>query len=405
MSLTDLLWPDVATLLPEDALARIADHAADADRSGELATDSLAILRDAGFPGAAVPAQFGGAGASLLECCALQRRLGAADPALAVAVNMHLFSVGLMVEHWRRRSDTSWLVMEAIATQRRLLASAFAEPHLGGSVTRSTMRATRVPKGWAVSGVKRPCSLAAVADLVCLQVQAGDELLVALLPTTAPGLSVERTWNSLGMRASGSDTLRLDECVIPDELVFYRAPAGAEDDDVLAAGIVWFCLTSTSVYLGLAQAAIGSARSVTTRQRVAHLDAARAELPSVQALLGDHLARLFALEAACVAVAGRLDDDADPQELLPAALAVKQTAIDVVPELVGALAESCGGAAYGRSLPLERYWRDAQAICFHPPTRAATRQFLSRRSLGVPAFLDLDEDAPRSREQKGGSHD
>lgn len=406
-ALGDSLWPDVAHFAPKELLAALEQAAAGADAAARVGEGSLAALREAGYPGLPVPAQFCGAGGSLAECCAVQRLIAMADPGLAVAVNMHLFSVGLMVEHWRRRTDVSWLLLEAIARQNRLLASAFAEPNLAGSVVRSTLRAVPVDGGWRVSGVKSPCSLAAEADLVCLQLQTDpaygpEELLVALLPTNAPGLSVERTWDTLGMRGSASDTLRLTDCVIPDELVFYRSPVGGDNDDVVAAGIIWFCLTTTASYLGVAQSVLDEARELMGRVRVAHLDASRAESPSFQGVVGDQVGALLTLGAAVVGLAGAMDAGADPERLLPAAIAVKQHSVAMVPAAVAAVAESCGGVAYSRASRLTRLWRDAQAIHFHPPTRFASRQYLGRLSLGVPAFLDLDEAAPALRASRGG---
>lgn len=400
--MTDGIWPSTADALPGDLLAAVREGAAEADREGRINEAALKSLRAADWPGLAVPEKFGGRGAGLLMCCAAQRELAAADGGLAVALNMHLFSIGLMVEHWRRRADVSWLLMEAIATQGRLLASAFAEPNLGGSVSRSTMRARRSSGGWVVSGRKAPCSLAGVADLVCLQMQTDDaepEVLVALLPMPGPGLRVEHTWNTLGMRGSASDTLVLEDCEIPDELVFYRAPAGAEDDDVLTAGVVWFALTVTATYLGVAQAAQAAAATLLRRGRISHLGAARAALPSYQAEVGEAVAGLLALEAGCAGLAAQMDADADPATLLPAALAVKKQAAAIVPAAVAGLMESCGGMAFGATGELARLWRDAQAIRFHPPTGPAVRQYLGRRALGVPARFDLDEAAPWLMEQ------
>ncbi|WP_246281887.1 acyl-CoA dehydrogenase family protein [Fodinicola acaciae] len=396
----DILWPDVTADIPAELLTTIAAAAAAADRDGRPSTAGIAALKSAGWPGLAVPKEFSGGGAGLLKCCAAQRKLGMVDPGLAIAVNMHLFSVGLMVEHWRRRADTAWLLMEAIATQNRLLASAFAEPQLGGSVVRSTLRARRDGKGWRVSGTKAPCSLAADADLICLQMQSEpsldgpDELLVAMLPTHAPGLTVRETWDTLGMRGSASNTILIEDCFVPDDLVFYRAPVETELDDVVAAGVVWFSLTSTAVYIGLAEAALRDARRLLDRMRIRHLDASRAELPSYQAVVGDATADLLAIESACGGLAARMDTGADPVELLPAALAVKQRGVEAIPAAVERLMEACGGAAYARATGLERLWRDSQAIRFHPPTRPAVRQFLGRTALDLPAGLDLDESAP-----------
>ncbi|MEV4625693.1 acyl-CoA dehydrogenase family protein [Micromonospora sp. NPDC049523] len=397
-------WGDVSGDLPADALAEIAARAEQADRQGRPSGRSLSLLRSLNWPGLAVPEKFQGGGAGLIRCCAAQRALAASDPALAIGVNMHLFSVGLMVEHWRRRTDTSWLLMEAIASQNRLLASAFAEPHLGGSTTRSTLVAEPVAKGWRVSGRKRPCSLAGQADLVCLQVQTPADpptVLVALLPTSAPGLRVIEDWDAMGMRGSASDTLLLEDCFIPRELVFYEAPAGSEQDDVFAAGVIWFALTSTACYLGLARAALRHAGDMLRESHIAHLGYSRAELPSYQAAIGDPVADLLTLDAACFDVARRMDEGTDPNQLVGAALAVKQQAVRVVPAAVSAFAEACGGASYARSLPLERLWRDAQAIRFHPPTPVATRQYLARRALGIAASLDLDEAAPALRAEVG----
>jgi alkylation response protein AidB-like acyl-CoA dehydrogenase len=217
---------------------------------------------------------------------------------------------------------------------------------------------------------------------------------VLLLPVGADGVNVDLTWDTMGMRASGSDTLRLDDCFVPDDLVFYTGPVG-DDDDVVAAGLIWFCLTSVATYLGLAQAATATARTLIGRSRIAHLEATRAELPSFQHMVGDQVGRLLTLEAACSGLAAAMDAGARPEDLLPAVLALKQHAAEVVPTAIGALAEACGGIALSRTTPLERLWRDAQAIRFHPPTGPATRQFLGRVALGVPAFLDLDETAPR----------
>src|SRR4051794_13085237 len=84
------IWPSTEKLLGEDVVAAIAKEAASADERGILSETTLGRLREAGYFGLPVPASLRGGGASLFECAAVQRRLGMADPALAIAVNMHL---------------------------------------------------------------------------------------------------------------------------------------------------------------------------------------------------------------------------------------------------------------------------------------------------------------------------
>ena len=405
-SLVDGIWPDVEHLFPSRAAHEIADLAAAADRDGQMSDRGLEVLRRIGWPGLAVPKTFGGLGASFRECLAVQRKLGAADPGLAIACAMHLASVGAWVEHHARQADMTWTFMEAVATQGLIVAAAMAEPNLGGAVNRSTLRARRVATGWEVSGRKSPLSFAACADLIALQFQSEatpdepSKMLAALIPRKLPGLSAESTWDTMGMRGAGADTLVLNRCVIPDPLVVYQGIPGDSHYDDMAAGIIWFCLVLTASYLGVAEAALAVTRDLLGRVRIEHLDASRSELPSFQSALGQRIGALLTLELACSALATSMDRKESPHQLLAPALAVKQHAVEVIPELLGAFVESCGGIAYSRLSPLERFWRDVQAIRFHPPTPRPVVQFLGRRALGVNATLDLDEVSPSLRSER-----
>ena len=390
------IWPDTDHLLPADAVKELAGLTEANDRAGRLDDRSVQVLRETGYFGLPVPTDFEGGGASLVECCAVQRRIGAADPALAIAVNMHLFSVGVIVEHWHRARDEAWMLLEAIATQRRIVASAFAEPGLGGALVRSTCTAERDGDEWVLNGIKVPCSLAERSDLLCLQVQdtAGgeDSLLVALLATDSPGVEVVRTWDTLGMRASESDTVRLTDVRLPDRLVFHRSTPGYDGDEVFAAGVGWFCVTATAAYLGVVQAAVDEARRALSTSRLAHLDAARADLPSFQSLLGDVVAAVLPMEAACAGLARLLDERAvDPRSLLPSMLALKHEAAAVTTRAVEAAAELVGVRSYSSGGTASRLWRDAQAARYHPPTRVATRQILGRWALGHQFGFELAE--------------
>jgi alkylation response protein AidB-like acyl-CoA dehydrogenase len=287
-------------------------------------------------------------------------------------------------------------LLEAIATQQRILASAFAEPGLGGAVLRSTTRATRTKGGYRATGVKSPCSLAAHCDLVCLQMQveppAPGGLLLAVIPSTAEGVRVEQSWDSLGMRASGSETLVLDDCFVPDELVFHRCHPGFDGDEILAAGLVWFCITTTATYLGVVKAALDTAGHELAASHLPYLGSTRADLATVQGQLGEAVASILTVEAACVSVAARLDSrEHDPRALAPVAIAVKHAAVRTVTRAVEDVAELLGGRAYRRQSSVARLWRDVQGAHFHPPTRLASRVLLGKWALGLPFAFEIDE--------------
>ncbi|WP_424186633.1 acyl-CoA dehydrogenase family protein [Actinokineospora sp. G85] len=398
----EAIWPDTDHLLPESATDELASLAEGNDESGRLAERSVDILRETGYCGAPVPARFGGGGASLVESCAVQRRLGAADPGLSIGANMHLFSMGYMVEHWKAHQDDSAAMLESITAKRQIVVSAFAEPGLGGALTRSNCTARREGDHWIVNGVKVPCSLAERSDLLCLQmvdVEAGpNSLLVAIVPTDTPGVTIKRTWDTLGMRASESDTVLLRDCAIPDDLIIHRGPPGSMGDAVFAAGVGWFCVTSTACYLGVVSAAVDRARESLASSKVSHLGSSRAELPSFQSELGELMATVLPLEAACAGLARLLEERrTDPRTLVPAMLALKHDGVEKAIRAVEMASELVGVASYAAKGPASRLLRDVHATRYHPPTRFVTRQALGRWALGVPWSFELTErpaDAP-----------
>jgi alkylation response protein AidB-like acyl-CoA dehydrogenase len=386
-------WPAIDHLLAPEVWTGLDALAAAAD--GDFVDQALDVLGPAGYYGMPIPRDFGGSGATALQCCAVQARLAQVDAGLAIGLNMHLFSAGVILEEWRVKRDLSWALLEAVATQKRLIASAFAEPGLGGSLLRSTCRAERVAGGYRVSGVKTPCSIAARSDLVCLQMQSAAEgdgeenLLVALIPAGAQGMTVTRSWSGMGMRHSESDTLTLENVFVPDDLVFYRTRAGNDDDPVFVRGLCWFLVTAVAIYLGLAGKALDLAAAHLARARYNGGGQVRAAYPELQAALGAVFERYLVLANACQSVARAMDERADAAEtVLASALALRASAVETA-RMLGDLSELCGGMAYGQGSPLAALWRDAQAVLYHPPTRLVCHQMLGRQLLGQPMFYEL----------------
>ena len=388
------LWPDITGVLDAPTVQVIADHRAEADRTGRMAPEALAAVRTSGYLGVAIPKEFGGAGMGLHESCAVQRIVAHADPALAIALNMHLFSVGMLLEHWRLTGDHAWLLLEAVARQRRVIASAFAEPGLGGSILRSTCRGRPAEGGYAVSGEKRPCSLAAECDLVCAQfvVEApgvAPELCVAMIPSDAPGVSSRESWDAMGMRGSASDTLVLDEVLIPSELVYHRTPVGQDSDQVFVAGLGWFCLTTAATYLAIAEKALAVAVASLRKATVGGSSSTRAEAELVQGAVGRVATQLLVLVTALGDQCRAFDSLALTGARFAAAIALKNAAIAHASEATSALAGLMGGPAYASGTEFERLWRDAQAGRFHPPTPLVSERLVGAAILGQDLTFDL----------------
>src|SRR4051812_17543187 len=91
----------IRSVLTDEMLERFGSRAAGYDRENRFALEDFNELRDAGYLKMPIPAELGGLGMSLAEVCLEQRRLAMRAPATAVAVNMHLYWMGVAADLWR----------------------------------------------------------------------------------------------------------------------------------------------------------------------------------------------------------------------------------------------------------------------------------------------------------------
>ncbi|MCX4637628.1 acyl-CoA/acyl-ACP dehydrogenase [Streptomyces platensis] len=348
---------------------------------GASGPDRIRQVAASGFAALAIPREFGGAGAGLVEVAAAQRTLGVVDPSAAIALNMHSFTVGLMADYWQRHRDTSWMLLEGIAGSHALVASAFAEP--GGSPNFMSSRSSAVEtgKGYRVSGVKYPCSLASTATLVCLtaRVEATDETILALCPAASPGVTVEGDWPSMGMTASDTAKLVLRDVDIDDRLVFHRGPAGVIDDTVIS-GMVWFSVLLSATYHGVLSALLDLAyRQVTGSGRYG----ARVSL------LGRATRELLTLGGACRQLGRDFEDGGlSGRAALAAAIALRATLSDVRDRVVSAVTPVVGSRLYTRDQPAAKLLVDSLAAHHHPPSLLVCDQVVGDHCTGREISFD-----------------
>jgi alkylation response protein AidB-like acyl-CoA dehydrogenase len=128
--------------------------------------------------------------------------------------------------------------------------------------------------------------------------------IILMLPRVIQGRSVDPNWDVLGMRATRSDALILDECRVPDTDVVFRS------DDTRSfrhAYLNWFWGSYTAVYLGLAAAAYDELRRmVQTRQPEGYVQPL-AYHPDVRRHVAElsvdlEAARLITYRSACSAI-------------------------------------------------------------------------------------------------------
>lgn len=362
-------WLATAVAVHDPLAAAAAAH----DAAGDFVDDGFALARQHGLLSMLVPAELGGGGATFAEACAALADLARACPSTALALSMHTHLVAAQV--WRHHRDLPAPVLPRVASEGLVLVSTGASDWLGSSGT-----TTRVDGGYRVTARKEPASAAPAGHVLVTSVRwddgpDGPQVLHASVPFSAPGVRIEPTWDALGMRATGSHAVVLDDVFVPEAAVALVRPA-----DVWHP--VWATVLGAALPLIMA-CYVGVAEEAAARATA--LAAARAVRPEVAPLVGRMHTRLTVARDAVAAMVAMNDDLTFDNTLAVAdAMLVRKTiAADAVTDTVRLALEVGGGAAYGRAGGLERLFRDAHGALYHPMPAARQERFSGRLALGL----------------------
>src|SRR5215469_7236459 len=247
--------------LTQEILTRLESRAATYDRENRFFDQDFEELRAATYLVLPVPVEFGGHGLSLAQVCREQRRLAYYAPATALALNMHLYWVGVAADLWRRGDPSlEWILKEAAAGE--IFAAGHAESGNDVPLLLSTSKAERVDGGYRFTGRKMFGSLTPVWTRFGLHgMDMSDptqpKVVHAFLTRDSSGFTVKQTWDVLGMRATRSDDTVLENAFVPDRYVArVLAPGGAGVDAFILSVFAWGLLGFANVYYGLARRAL-----------------------------------------------------------------------------------------------------------------------------------------------------
>jgi alkylation response protein AidB-like acyl-CoA dehydrogenase len=347
---------------------------AEHDRDATFVTEAYAAMAERGYLRLAVPTELGGLGASLRQVVLAQEELGSRSGASALAAAMHLYLT--LVQRFRLRQGAA----DAAAVLRRVAAEGLVLATSGGSdwVSPTTI-ATEVDGGYRFDGRKGFCTQAPVAGVPSTSAVLGAPgpdavVLHAGVPLSAPGVRIEQTWDTLGMRGTASHDLVLDGVFVPAEKIMGRRPYGVLAGPLLAAA-VHFAPVAAAAYLGVARGACAE---------VVRLKAGD-DSPATVRRIGEMTTRLrvarWALHAAVAEVGG--DDLAVDEATLDALMTAKRHVVLEARAVVDQALEVAGGRAFYRTSPLERAYRDVRGGPFHPINPEDTLMLAGRRALAA----------------------
>lgn len=235
-------------------------HAEDVDARARFPEETLAALREARLLSAAIPAEFGGRGASLATCAEIAEILGRGCASSGMIFAMHTIQIASIVNHRAKVGELEEYLREA-ARDERLIASVTSEVGTSGDLRRSIAALTSAGEDEVrFEKASTTCSYCEQADDLLLTLRrsqdaAANDQVAVLARRGEFSLTDIGEWNTLGMRGTCSPPVRVTGAVPTAQVL----PDGFREVAALSmvpvSHILW-----AAVWLGVAGDACDRAR-------------------------------------------------------------------------------------------------------------------------------------------------
>jgi acyl-CoA dehydrogenase len=223
-----------------------AKHAEAVDRDARFPYEAIDAMRDVGLLGAMVPTRLGGAGAELDTIADICRIMGGSCAAAGMVYAMHQIQVACLVDHSK---GNAWheALMERLATEQLVLASATSEEAIGGALRTSGCAVNLADGRFHLLKMAPTISYGAHSDAILATARRhadapqSDQVMVCVMKDDAVLQSLS-TWDTLGMRGTCSNGFRLEATGLAEQIM--PVPFGEIADTTMTpvSHILWAAL-------------------------------------------------------------------------------------------------------------------------------------------------------------------
>ena len=373
----------IRSMVREFARKEIAPKALEWDEAQHFPRELFSKLGELGLLGVVIPEEFGGAGLGYIDYVTILEEIGAADGSIGLSVAAHN---SLCTNHLYLfgSDDLKREYLPKLASGEWIGAWGLTEPQAGSDA--GGVRTTAVLDGgeWVLNGSKTFITHATVGDAAVLVARTSAEgshhgISAFFVPFARPGVSPGKKENKLGMRASDTSSLVLEDCRIPEgHLLGSEGDGFVQAMKVLDGGRISIAALS----VGIARGALDATLSYSTVREqfgrpISSFQLTRTKLADMATSVD--AARLLTQRSAAMKDAGLTTT----RESAMAKVFASEVAVAVAEEAV----QIHGGYGYTKDYPVERAWRDAKLCTIGEGTSEIQRMVIARellKSLGYP---------------------
>ena len=364
--------------LREFAESQVAPGASERDENARFPSELIPRMAQLGLFGIMVPEQYGGSGYDTVSAAIVIEELARVDAATALIVAAHnALCAGHILAFGSEEQKKSFLV--PLARGEKLGAWGLTEPGSGSDA--GSLRSHAIAEGdsWVISGEKQFITNGSTAGtyviMASIDLTQGSKAVSAfIVERGTKGLSVGKVENKLGVRASDTAALHMEDLKVPKENLLGKLSEGFKNALTLLAGAR---IGMAALALGITQGALDE--SVKYAKRRKQFGKRIAEFEAIQWMLSD-VATEIAAARLLVHRAARLKDSGQP--FRRAASQAKLFASELAARATSKAVQIHGGYGYVKDSPVERYFRDAKICEIGEGTSEVQRMVIAKELLG-----------------------
>jgi len=345
-----------------------------------------------------VPTQYGGGGGSLLQTSKIVSEMSKGDSAITLAYNMHFIMVGITMGLMNEAQNKYWLGRVA---EGELMFGPFSEQRAGFSGLADMTAVPQPEGGWRLYGTKTWGTLSEAADIITTNATITDA--EGNLPDTyeervekesffiadwkvdengiGDGVRIEKTWNALGMHATGTHVIKFDGFYVPEDGFICEWRSGA-------FGVLeWASLMFASIYLGMQNRVLEEARATLSKKTlgavfgaIAAADVKVANVGHIIDGIGDMASRnelsRRVLYRTCQEITEGYDDNWPIELRFPYIGLAKTFIAENVMHMTKHAMSMVGGSAFRKGTIFERLYRDSCASMYQPLNADQSRTYI-----------------------------
>lgn len=367
----------------------VAPRAAEIDARAEFPWDVLAALRNHDLLGLGVPEKHGGAGAGVLGISLATEEVARACASSSLILAVQELGLLPILVGGTEEQKQRWL--PPLARGEKIISFGLTEPEAGSDAGSLKTVARRDGETWVLNGTKRFITGGGVSDWYTVFASTDPAAGVRgiscfLVEKDAPGFSIGRHEEKMGIRGSPTTELLFDDCRVPAANLVGRPGDGFK---YAMMTLDQSRCTVAAQALGIAQGALDYAAGYARERR--QFDRPIAEFQGLQFMFADMAMKVEASRALLYKAAAMIDElgieergaTRLPAEINQFSAMAKCFCSDTAMAVTTDAVQILGGYGYTRDYPVERMMRDAKITQIYEGTNQIQRVVIARNILGL----------------------